>query len=187
LRDEQKLVTRSRLLNATVEVIERDGYLAATIDEIAASAGVGRATFYLHFDSKAAAVRALMDSFPRRDELWTALSEIGRPTRAAVRAWLEHVVRVYDEERGYFLAVEQAAAVEPGLASVYYHTSDAYIDIAARAFGGDPHDAAVRAMILWLQLSHLCFVWRVRGVDLDDRRVMETLVDIWTDALSHGG
>ena len=52
IREEQKLRTRDRLLDAAFEVFSAVGYRAATIDEIMKRAGANRATFYLHFSDK---------------------------------------------------------------------------------------------------------------------------------------
>ncbi len=49
LREQQRVFTRERLIQGALEVFARKGYVAATIDDIAAAAGASRATFYLHF------------------------------------------------------------------------------------------------------------------------------------------
>src|SRR5260370_33115463 len=52
LREQQRVFTRERLIQGALEVFAHKGYVAATIDDIAAAAGASRATFYLHFHSK---------------------------------------------------------------------------------------------------------------------------------------
>ena len=52
LRDQQKQLTRQRLLEAALEVFSSKGYANTTVDDVVASAGASRATFYLHFASK---------------------------------------------------------------------------------------------------------------------------------------
>ncbi|HEX5145725.1 MAG TPA: TetR/AcrR family transcriptional regulator [Conexibacter sp.] len=49
----QRLDTRSRLLRASVEVLEAGGYAAASVVAIAERAGVATGTLYRHFPSKA--------------------------------------------------------------------------------------------------------------------------------------
>jgi AcrR family transcriptional regulator len=61
LREEQKLFTRRRLIDAALEVFGERGYIQATIDDISEAAGASRATFYLHFASKLALVHALAE------------------------------------------------------------------------------------------------------------------------------
>ena len=53
LREEQKLFTRRRIVDAALKVFEETGFRAASIDQIAKRAGANRSTFYLHFKSKA--------------------------------------------------------------------------------------------------------------------------------------
>lgn len=187
LRDEQRALTRRRLKEAALEVIARDGYPSATIDEIAATAGASRATFYLHFKSKADLIRELVETVPDRDRehIWAGLSRLRDPDPETVRAWLDEVIALYDAQRLYFLAVEQAVAVEPELTEDYYRQVDRYLDQAARAFREDVEDVRVHLLLLWVQLTRLCFLWRVRGMELDEERTMQHLTRIWHDALTH--
>ena len=184
LREEQRQLTRRRLREAALEVFARDGYAAATIDEVAATAGSSRATFYLHFKSKADVIRALVETMPERDRIWDALGALKDPSREQVEAWLREVVALYDAQRSYFAVVEQAVAVEPELTEGYYRLVDGYVDIAAAALHEDAADARLHAMLLWVQLSRFLFLWRVRGMDLDEARTMTLLTDIWHGALT---
>ena len=53
-------MTRRLLLDKGLELFGTKGYAATTIDDIAVAAGTTRATFYLHFPSKADLVRSLV-------------------------------------------------------------------------------------------------------------------------------
>jgi len=53
------------ILEAALAVIAEKGYHQATIDEIAARAGVGKGTVYVYFKSKSALVRELVDTITR--------------------------------------------------------------------------------------------------------------------------
>jgi AcrR family transcriptional regulator len=187
LRDEQRQFTRRRLRDAALEVFARDGYAAATIDEVAATAGASRATFYLHFKSKADVVRELIEAMTDREQIWESLGKLDQPSREAVEAWLREVVALYDAQRSYFLVIEQAVAVEPDLTEHYYRLVDRYVDIAADALHEDVADARLHAMLLWIQLTRFLFVWRVRGMALDEAKTMALLTDIWHDALTARG
>jgi AcrR family transcriptional regulator len=184
LRDDQRAFTRQPLREAALEVIERTGYPGATIDEIAATAGASRATFYPHFKGKADLIRELVETMPDRQHVWDGLSAMRDPSPEQVRAWLEDVVAMYDTHRLYFLAVEQAVAVEAELTEDYYRQVDHYLDTAAAALHEDIEDARLHLMLLWVQLSRFCFLWRVRGIELDEERTMTRLTQIWHDALS---
>jgi AcrR family transcriptional regulator len=184
LREEQRALTRRRLREAALEVIERTGYPGATIDEIAVTAGASRATFYLHFKSKADLIRELVEMMPDRQHIWDELSQLRDPSPQAVRAWLEQVIDMYDSQRLYFLAVEQAVAVEADLTEGYYRQVDQYLDQAAGVFHEDVEEARLHLMLLWVQLSRFCFLWRVRGIEVDEELTLRRLTQIWHDALN---
>jgi AcrR family transcriptional regulator len=62
LRAAQKQMTRQLLLDRGLELFGEKGYAATTVDDIAAAAGTTRATFYLHFPSKAELMRSLVET-----------------------------------------------------------------------------------------------------------------------------
>lgn len=64
MREKQRAFTRKELIRAAREVFANKGFDQAGVDEIAALAGVSRATFYLHFQQKADIATAL------NDEVW---------------------------------------------------------------------------------------------------------------------
>ena len=50
MRERQRNLTRQSILDASLEAFADRGYFATTVDDIVQRAGIGRATFYLHFD-----------------------------------------------------------------------------------------------------------------------------------------
>src|SRR5690606_41572486 len=66
-RDRADSATRAALLAAARTVFERRGYARTTVAGITAEAGVGRATFYVYFASKAEAFAVPPE--PVRDRL----------------------------------------------------------------------------------------------------------------------
>ena len=187
LRDDQRAFTRQRLKEAALEVIARDGYPSATIDEIAATAGASRATFYLHFKSKADLIRELVETVPDRDRehIWAGLSRLRDPDPETVRAWLDEVIALYDAQRLYFLAVEQAVAggarVDRGLLPTGRPVPRPGRTGFPRGRRGRPR-APVAAV--GPAQPGFCFLWRVRGIELEEERTMTRLTQIWHDALS---
>jgi TetR/AcrR family transcriptional regulator len=62
-----RTATRARILEGAREVFGRAGFGGATVDEVAAAAGVGAATVYRHFGDKDGLIAAFLDEFaPRR-------------------------------------------------------------------------------------------------------------------------
>ena len=52
LRDRNRSRTRDDIEAAAIELFERHGYAATTVEQIARQAGVSQATFFRHFGSK---------------------------------------------------------------------------------------------------------------------------------------
>jgi AcrR family transcriptional regulator len=63
----QALATRRAILDAAQELFERDGYVATTMDAIAAGAGVALKTVYSAFVTKSGLLRALWDLLLKGD------------------------------------------------------------------------------------------------------------------------
>jgi len=93
IREEQKLRTRDRLLDAAFEVFSEVGFRAATVDVIMKRAGANRATFYLHFPDKLAIAAGIgRRSATAVAERYRMLDNLVAPDRADVRAWvMEHL------------------------------------------------------------------------------------------------
>jgi len=60
LREQRKLERRDAIVRAAEKVMADKGYARATMDEIAAEAGVGVATVYKHFGTKANILEAII-------------------------------------------------------------------------------------------------------------------------------
>ncbi|MGE0599480.1 MAG: TetR/AcrR family transcriptional regulator [Dehalococcoidia bacterium] len=82
-RDEQANATRHEILRAAERLFVRDGYGAVTMKAIAGEAGVAPATLYLHFEGKAAMVRALADEIVAAPDL--SVERVEAPAGVAER------------------------------------------------------------------------------------------------------
>src|ERR1700741_1610755 len=109
LRDEQKRLPRRLLIQGAVTAVERQGYAATTIDDIVAEANASRATFYLHFKSKADVVLVMTETLGRRwRELYLELTSGGRLSRKVLYEWLDGVVENYQTNRVSLQAIDHA-------------------------------------------------------------------------------
>lgn len=90
-RDEQRRLTRARVLDSAVVEFRRAGTQAADINAIARAAGVARSTFYFHFPTKEHVLLELI----RRDEA-TLTEELGRylDTRHNLAGVLRRIVEL---------------------------------------------------------------------------------------------
>jgi AcrR family transcriptional regulator len=188
LRDEQKRLTRRRLIEGALAAFEQKGYAATTIDDIVAEANASRATFYLHFKSKADVVLVMTETLGRRwRELYLELTSGGRLSRKVLYEWLDGVVENYQTNRVSLQAIDHAVAIEPVVAEVDLATRQESIAVMAesieRWYGGDSDDARVRAALLLVQMDRFFDLWIIRGVPFDRERAVGALTDLWLSVL----
>jgi len=109
---------REAILDATDRRLARFGYKKMTIDELAADAGVGKGTVYLHFSSKEEVVLSHVDRIVER--LCVRLEQLAakdQPAGDRIKAMLvERVVFRLHSVQHYSEALNDvAAAIRPGL------------------------------------------------------------------------
>jgi len=188
LRDEQKRLTRRRLIEGALAAFEHKGYAATTIDDIVAEANASRATFYLHFKSKADVVLVMTETLGRRwRELYLELTSGGRLSRKQLYEWLDGIVENYETNRASVDAIQQAIGIEPEVAAVNLANIQESIGVMAESIqrwsGGDQEDARVRAALILVQMDRFFYLWIVRGVPFDRERAVGTLADLWFSVL----
>jgi AcrR family transcriptional regulator len=98
VRAEHKRLTRSRVLDAAIEVCTEKAFVDVTMDDFAKAAGVTRVTVYAHFPGKGDIVQALAERiYETMDEVYGGLADIPEWTRDAVRGWLDDAVARWRE------------------------------------------------------------------------------------------
>jgi AcrR family transcriptional regulator len=184
LRDEQKRLTRRLLIQGALVAFERKGYAATTIEDIVGEANASRATFYLHFKSKADVVLVMTQTLGRRwRELYLELTSGDTLTREDLYAWIDGMVNNYEINRASVDAIDQAVAIEPQVAEVRLANLQESIAVIAesieRRCGGGPEDARVRAALLLAEMDRFFWLWIVRGIPFDRERAVSTMTDFW--------
>lgn len=131
---------------AALALVERHGFAAVTVDDIAAEAGVSRRTFFNYFPTKAAALfdpdpddaerlARLLAEVDGAPELWPALRQVctsfvtGHENVIAVRRRL----------------IEQHPDLDQYHRTAHHHVEIALHDWTARQPGVDPYVAALAA------------------------------------------
>ncbi|MDO9485266.1 MAG: TetR/AcrR family transcriptional regulator [Actinomycetota bacterium] len=90
IREAQKQLTRERLIQTAIAVMVDRGFEAATIDEIASRANVGRTTVYKYFSGKPDIAAAIAET--QQTQMMVAISAIKNiepGSHADLCAWLE--------------------------------------------------------------------------------------------------
>ncbi len=118
LRDEQRQLTRERLVIASYELFAKSGYAATTISDITSAADVNRATFYLHFASKSelflAAIEHLLSTSAFHH--WNTLdAALLAGTRDAIHTWLIDASNWWLDNAAFVLAWSEAISIDENL------------------------------------------------------------------------
>jgi AcrR family transcriptional regulator len=95
LREKKRRQTRQRIVEAGLELFQRQGIEATTLDEIAAAADISRRTFFAYFPAKEDLVLAWQDGAD--DALCAAVmaAALGREPLAAVQQAIKSLVPVF--------------------------------------------------------------------------------------------
>jgi AcrR family transcriptional regulator len=188
LREQQREFTRHRLMEAAREVFAETGYLAATIEDIAARAGASRATFYLHFRSKAAVVTALIEhgeavAVERYRALDELLTHPAGHSRAQLRAWLADWLEIWRASARFNAAMLQASTAEPDVEKRLIVLSTGLIDTLDGYFSRWPKatraQARERALMLEVMTQRIFYLAAHHGLPVDDDAVLDFLAELW--------
>jgi AcrR family transcriptional regulator len=186
VREELREVTRQRLLSAAETVFQRDGYSGTTVANIAASANVSRATFYLHFTDKSEVLMTLMRAdLAETPDYWREVdAALVGGDRSALRASLRNTLNWYGQHSGLLRPLREALAVTPYLAQQvdgnFAGFADQMSGYLARVPPEDRERAHLRLQLLMIQLDQLAYRLVVLGQkSIDLESMLDEVTDIW--------
>lgn len=168
-REQQALATRVAILDSAQQLFERDGYVATTVEAVAAEADVVTKTVYLAFGTKSALLRAVWDRVLKGDtddapvdqRAWyVALVEEPDP-RIQVELVARNSCAVKRRIGPMLRAIRSAAAVDPDGDALWrliqsdFHANQQRIVEAIADHGGlrPGLDVATATDVLWT-LNH---------------------------------
>jgi len=190
LRKAQKEMTRNLLLEKGLELFIANGYAATTVDEIAASVGTTRTTFYMHFPSKGELVRSLVATV--NDILTQAenpsLTEVAASNDPElIRQFIARKFSQWPIIKPYITVAHQAAALEPDIQD----TIDSWFDSAiadierglnlANRF--DPGTRRIRCSLAFGELEFISRRWMRLGWLIDPDVALDMMVESWCQLL----
>ncbi|MFJ6893510.1 TetR/AcrR family transcriptional regulator [Streptomyces hokutonensis] len=186
LREEQKILTHRRLLEAAVTVFTEKPFLEARMEDIAQAAGVTRVTVYAHFPGKAEIVDALVERlYGLMGEAYADLAALPRWTPADIRAWLDEAA-VRWREMAPIRRVANAAA-PTALRSLgdgrtqYVEAHERYVGMLVGDYGRwrgvDPAEARQRALMAVLQTESFFSAWIAVEWPLETKDPLRLLAD----------
>ncbi|WNV86919.1 TetR/AcrR family transcriptional regulator [Umezawaea sp. Da 62-37] len=189
LREEQKRLTRGRLLDAAVSVFAEKSVINATMDDIAKAAGVARVTVYAHFPGKGDVVRALSERvYEVLERNYTGLAALPRWNRPAVRDWLDGVAVLWREIAPILRVVRVAgfadsaagrSSVEARIHYVEEHERFASLLTAdvGRWHGEPPQQAHQRALLALVHVESTLTAWIAAELPLGPAGPLDLLAD----------
>jgi AcrR family transcriptional regulator len=114
-QEEQRKRNRAQIIAAAATVFADKPYAQATMDDIIAAAGISRATFYVHFESKLALAIEIYESIA---DSWFALfDELAAMAPLSIeplKQWTLALARLYVDHGYVTPLVEQLALSEKG-------------------------------------------------------------------------
>lgn len=178
--------TKLRIAEAARAEFLEQGFDGAVIESIAARAGVSRATFYIHFESKTDVLV----------EVWHTLIESGvvkiiegfdamgpYPQRPALYAWLDEAVAYWESTVDINELSERALALDPLVTKSWIARNQQAVDgmrnYLSRFSDAELPVARLRIGMLLLQLDRMCFVLNRGALPYPRSVLIEALTDQW--------
>ena len=201
LREAQKQLTRDTIVERALELFTKKGYAATTIDEIAASAGTTRVTFYAYYPTRAdlmrdfmARVNAVLERADGPGSGSTApdLVQVVRDGKlAGILSWLESRAALWPVFRPYLDVLDEAAAVDPEVRTMVERWHEEVITDMVRGMQLAGRFAAetrhIRGTLAFTQLDYVATLWTRRKMEPNREHALEVLADSWFHLLCDEG
>jgi AcrR family transcriptional regulator len=182
----------SATIDRIVEAFERllsggESFTTISVEELAREAGIGRATFYLHFRNKGELVSHLMQRFSSelRAAALAALHKKQKFGRAEFRAFMREVVEINFRHHASMRAMVEVAAYDATVAKRFQEflksqTADTRLVMAKLKESGHAHPEAtpILADILFWTTERTCAQLMTRDATPEKRQQI-------ADALTH--
>jgi AcrR family transcriptional regulator len=183
LRQEQQAATRQRLLDAARAAFIEAGFAGATVEQIISAANTSRATFYLHFPNKTAALLATWRErdLPEVDALFRKFDEAADFSNAAARAWLADVVEYWEGHGRVGQIALQVLAVQPELNASWVAGMASVVEDMPKyrkALGGGPRARAITLNHV-IELERVLYFWSNSGLPTSRDDLIDALAYDW--------
>jgi AcrR family transcriptional regulator len=185
--------TKSILLAAARRTFETNGFGETRIADIVAEARVARGTFYTYFDTKEDIFTAVAQQVVA--EMLGQLS-VPPPAGAGMEERAHEAIRrfigAYRDNALMLSQMEQVGTYSPQMRELKLATRNAFVQRTRRGFSravqdghADPRlDVEYVSEVLGSMLEYTCYMWFTVGMDLDERRLIDALSNVWLGALT---
>ena len=191
-----KETVRESILDATDRLLARFGYRKMTVEDIAAEAGIGKGTIYLHFSSKEEVVLSHVDRIVDRLKQ-QHLAVIARSKHTALerirQMLLARVLFRFDSIQHYTQSLNDLlAALRPGLlarrARYFEEEAQIFAEVlaAGRASGEFEMEDALATARALLEATNGLLPYSLSTTELGEREEVERRTSAIADLLLRG-
>jgi AcrR family transcriptional regulator len=177
---EQRRAAELAFLMAAVELLgEGSSYADIGIEQISERAGRTRTSFYFYFrDKRELLMRATEEVaaklFDEADRWWS-----GEGGRDELRSALEGILVTYRDHGPLLRAIVEASTYDEEVGDFWRGLIGRFIEATEPRLGDDPDAAHAKAFALVWMTERSAYQHVVRGGRLDDRLLVDALVEIW--------
>lgn len=184
LRDQHKELTKSRLVSAALELFAEHGYRATSVGDIAKAAGTTPTTFYRYFSGKSDLARLLQDEVNIEvGKSLQRLDEVKRPTRQAIRNWVDQYGDMWHRMHVLCDAYWEATSTDPKLAAelvpVTFKLTDSMKIMSAFSEGEAKTKFQTRLVLLYLLMDRLLYLVNIQGRDTTAMKMLDEFSEIF--------
>jgi AcrR family transcriptional regulator len=197
LQHDQRATNRQNLLAAAQKIFLKKTYSATTVDDIAQLAKVSRITFYRHFKTKSAVVKALTGNvIEQARELYTALADQPDPNQAAIEVWIERCIAYFRSHRSTMAFLGEALINDPDIRLMMQEEREKLlVSLAERmpafaiAFTDTPlgRQIKLRAVLLFIQFDAFLSVLVLHDYPLDRGQAIPVMARLIREYLQDAG
>jgi AcrR family transcriptional regulator len=129
LHERQRATTRERILAAAREVFAEKSYAATTTNDLVERAGVGRTSFYRHFDGKWAIAKAMQGELMEiYFSIWKRIAVDPDPAEAEIAQIMEEGFETLQGHKSLVLLFTEISAIEQDTHAVGTVARDRFIE-----------------------------------------------------------
>ena len=188
LRDQHKELTKKRLVSAALELFAEHGYRATSVGDIAKAAGTTPTTFYRYFTGKSDLARLLQDEVNIEvGKSLQCLDEVKRPTRQAIRNWVDQYGDMWHRMHVLCDAYWEATSTDPKLAAelvpVTFKLTDSMKIMSTFSEGEPKTKFQTRLVLLYLLMDRLLYLVNIQGHNATAIKMLDEFSEIFRLAL----
>jgi AcrR family transcriptional regulator len=188
LRSQLKRLTKERLISSAVELFTKNGFRATSVGDIAKAAGTTPTTFYRYFSSKSDIARLLQDHINVDVKAtFERLDEVKRPTKQAIRGWLDQYDQMWQRNHVLCEAFWEATSTDPELAAdlvpVTYRLTESMKMVQSLGDGENKTKFQTRLVLMYLLMDRLLYLVNIQQRNANGLRMLDEFSEILRSAL----